>query len=108
VLMEEALRLDPNNAAALNTYGHYLMRSGDPRGLAFVERACELLITELRAGVLSENDAGRLEQAARTLGKGDVLKKLEKYERAGGADDSLVREEYLVAGSGRNTLKTVE
>jgi len=103
--MEESIQLDAGNEAALNTYGHYLMNKGDPRGMQFVEKACNLLSDELASGGLPEQDFSRLHQAASTLGKRRVLERLRAYREEHGADEVLFSEEYLVAGSDRNALK---
>lgn len=107
-LMEESLKHDPDGDAALNSYGHYLARKGNPKGLEMVERACDLLSDELAAGILSEGDYGRLRQAASTLGRSEVLRDLKKYQEVKGADDALIREEYLVAGSTKSSLRIME
>ncbi len=107
-LMEESLKHDPDGDAALNAYGHYLAQKGNPRGLELVEKACDLLSDELAAGILSESDYGRLRQAATTLGRAQVLRDLKEYQKSKGADDALIREEYLVAGSTKGSLRIVE
>jgi Tfp pilus assembly protein PilF len=106
-VMEESLRLNPDNDAALHAYGHYLMDRGDPRGTEYVERACDLFYAELRAKTLSEDDCGRLQHAASTLGKRKILEELRAYRAEMGATDEVIREEYLAAGAEANALRTV-
>lgn len=103
-LMEESLRLDPEYSAALNTYGHYLNDSGDPRGLQMIEKACALLNDELVSESLSENDIHRLRQAASTLGKRGILNRIKVYQEKVGLSDDLICEKYLVASSDENML----
>jgi hypothetical protein len=106
-LMEESLALDPQQDATLHAYGHYLMDKGDPRGAEYVERAFDLFYAELRAKTLSEDDCGRLQHAASTLGKRKILEELRAYRAEMGATDEVIREEFLAAGAEANALRTV-
>lgn len=106
-LMEESLALDPDEDATLHAYGHYLIDKGDPRGTEYVEKACDLFYTQMKAGTLSEDDCGRLQRAASTLGKRKILEELRAYRKAMGASDDVIREEFLAAGTEINALRTV-
>ena len=106
-LMEESLERDPDENATLHAYGHHLMDKGDPRGTEYLEKACALFYAQLKAEVLSEDDAGRLYRAASTLGKRKVLAELRAYRKKKGVGDEVIREEFLAAGAETDALRTV-
>jgi hypothetical protein len=103
-LMEEALEHDPESIAALELYGDYLKRKGSPRGIELITKAFGAMKKALDEGTLRESDFPRLERAATTLGKRQVLKEIQARRAEIDAEDALYREEYLAAGSSEQRL----
>ena len=97
-LMEEALSLDPEEEAALECYGHHLVRHGDPRGMALVTRGFELLWQRFDAGVLPREDYPRLTRAADTLGRTDVLDAVAERRKAE-ADETVPFDDNVLVDS---------
>ena len=102
----------------MQAYGYYLMDKNDEnmdknddnddndtRGREYIVSACKILNDQLVNDDLDEDDIIRLEKAAQTLGKQDILKSLLLYRKKLGADDTIVQEEFLVSGKNTNMMK---
>jgi molecular chaperone DnaK (HSP70) len=97
-LMQQSLVLDGDETATLCAYGAYLHEGGNPRGIEMLERASDLLGSQLRAGTLDDGDVWRLRRCAKTLGLSSLLEDLKAYERKIGAKEYLFDESLLAAG----------
>ncbi len=94
-LMEEALRDDPEHTTVLLSYGHHLKSMGSPRGLAMIETAFEDYQRQFDRNTLDENDYHRLQRAALTLGRTDILGKLERREKDAQGDEHRYSDKNL-------------
>lgn len=103
-LMDEALQHDSDYTAALSVYGHYLSGKGRTKGMQMIERACELLASELGNGDISRGDGARLAKCAKTLGRTDVLQQLREHQRRHGESGTLFEEGLLAESSSRTEL----
>ena len=104
-LMEESLELDPSNYSAMQVYGYYLMDKNDTRGREYIDSAYEILNYLLENEDLDEDDCYRLGKVAETLGKQDTLKSLHLYREKLGADDTIVKEEFLISSKNTDIMK---
>jgi hypothetical protein len=96
-LIEEALNFDDSNAVALECYGHYLMKKTDDSGKEYIVRACDIFSAALLEEELREDDCSRLERAAQTLGKENILESLRGYRKRFDEEDPIVQPEFLVS-----------
>jgi hypothetical protein len=80
-LMEEAIKLDPDFAAALESYGHYLKEKGAPKGIGMIDTAFERMYESFENEALDEDDLGRLRRAASTVGRKDVVEKVDRRRK---------------------------
>jgi hypothetical protein len=104
-LMEESIELDDSNYSAMQVYGYDLMDKNDTRGEEYIVSAYKILNDLLENKDLDEDDCYRLEKVAETLGKQDTLKSLRIYRKKLGAENAIVREEFLVSSKNTNIMK---
>jgi hypothetical protein len=100
-LMQECLEHDPNYTAALVSYGDHLMEKGEALGAEYLQRAFDIFKEEMAEGCLEKSDISRFSQAAKSLGKKDVLPLIEKFrkEKQAKKNARAFRDENLVGGA---------
>ncbi len=98
-LMEQAITMDPSCAFALESYGHHLKQKGNPRGLAMLETAFEQYNEAFEAKNMGENDYSRLIRVARTLGRTDVVARVERRRKDSAKSPKLYSEKNLAVST---------
>jgi len=102
-LMEEVLSKDPEFTAALDAYGHYLKGRREPRGLELIKDAFTLFLAEFDNEELQKEDYFRFKRVAKTMGRTDILQRIDRKEslteKKGRA---FVEDQLLVSRSGHN------
>jgi len=78
--MQESLQINPDYPAALESYGHFLVEKGHPKGIPMVERALKIMSKSFIIRELKENDIFRLKRAAKTVGRNDIVEEIEAVE----------------------------
>jgi molecular chaperone DnaK len=104
-LMEEAITMNPQFASALEIYGHYLKEKALPKGVAMVQIAFDKFKEAFDKETLDEDDFGRLQRAARTVGRNDVADRVECRRRELGAANKGFNEANLVASTRKTSTK---
>jgi tetratricopeptide (TPR) repeat protein len=98
-LMEESIVMNPTFAPALEIYGHHLKEKGLAKGVALIETAFEEFSAAFDRQDLEVDDFPRLQRAAETLGRKDVIARIERRRLDLGVTQKMYDEANLAVST---------
>lgn len=104
--MEEAIQ-DQTASYAMLTYGRFLSNEGDTRAEFLINRAFQLLWDRFEAGELELKDYSRLIDAARLVGRAELIPRIKAAQQQAKIEDPLFHQDALLELHKDNNISVV-
>jgi molecular chaperone DnaK (HSP70) len=107
-LMEEAIAMDPAQPCVLEMYGHHLKNQGSAKGIAMLEIAVDKFSEAFEKQNLDIDDFPRLSRAAATLGRREIVQRVERRRKDLGKQNRIYSESNLAVSTRSSSDKAME